>query len=220
MSCRRPISSSGLLNRVMEGSARPTDRHARKLVASDRPQVSQMLARAFADDPVMSFMFPDRARRVRKLPSAFDLLLVDNLPLGGCDVTMGVETASLWRPPEQVTIPFWVILAHLPAVFRIYGLAGARRALTLLGALERRHPPEPHWYLMVLGTEPSLQGKGYGGVALRHRLAEIDQAHLPAYLEASRPDNVVIYSRFGFRQQGELQIPNGPVIYPMWRAAR
>lgn len=204
----------------MEGSARPTERQTRQLVAADRPQVSAMLARAFADDPVMSFMFPDRAQRVRKLPSLFDLLLQDNIPLGGCEVTAGFETASLWRPPERVNIPFWVILARMPAVLRIYGLAGTRRALSLLAALEARHPPEPHWYLMVLGTEPACQGKGHGGVALRHRLAEIDRAHLPAYLEASRPDNVVIYSRFGFRQQGELQIPNGPVIFPMWRAAR
>jgi GNAT superfamily N-acetyltransferase len=205
---------------VIEDSARTTERRVRTLVAADRPEISAMLARAFADDPVMSFMFPDRGRRLRKLPRLFDLLLADTLPLGGCDVTTGFETASLWRPPERVTIPIWAVLAHLPAFLGIYGLGGARRALTLLGTLEHRHPPEPHWYLMVLGTEPAAQGKGYGGVALRHRLGEIDRAHLPAYLEASRPDNVVIYSRFGFRQQGELQIPHGPVIYPMWRAAR
>ncbi|MEI9988060.1 MAG: hypothetical protein WDN69_36130 [Aliidongia sp.] len=194
-------------------TARPAD-------AADQPAVCAMLARAFYDDPVMVFMFPDAEQRRRKLPQLFTLLLTTNLPLGGCDVTAGGEAASMWRPPGKAGIPLSEILRHLPSFLGIYGLGGARRALSLLGAMDRHHPTEPHWYLMVIGTDPAQQGKGFGGVALRHRLAQVDAAHLPAYLEASKIENVPIYANFGFEQRGELQVPGGPVIYPMWRPAR
>ena len=193
---------------------------ARATAAGDQPAISAMLARAFLDDPIMVFMFPDAADRRTKLPRLFQLLLLSTLPLGGCDVACGVESASLWRPPGKAGISFWETLLHLPAILAIYGLAGTRRALRLLGVMDRHHPKEPHWYLMVLGSEPAKQGKGFGGIVLRHRLAEIDAAHLPAYLEASKPENVPIYARFGFEPRRELPIPAGPIIYPMWRPAR
>ena len=199
------------------GAQRGTVRPAQ---ASDRPAICATLSRAFEDDPVMVFMFPDPAQRRRKLPLLFNLLLTANLPLGGCDVTAGCEVASMWRPPGKAGIPLWDIVRHLGGFLNVYGLAGARRAFSLLGAMDRHHPTEPHWYLMVIGTDPAQQGKGFGGVALRHRLAQVDAAHMPAYLEASKWDNVPIYQNFGFEQRGELQVPGGPVIYPMWRPAR
>lgn len=193
---------------------------ARPAVAADQPAICAMLARAFIEDPVMVFMFPDPEDRRRKLPRLFALLQASNLPLGGCDVTSGCEAASMWRPPGRAGIPLWEVLLHLPSFLGIYGVGGAGRALTLLGAMDKHHPKEPHWYLMVIGADPEKQGKGFGGITLRHRLAQIDALHLPAYLEASKPENVPIYANFGFEQRAELPIPGGPVIYPMWRPAR
>jgi ribosomal protein S18 acetylase RimI-like enzyme len=193
---------------------------ARPAVRADLPAISAMLARAFLEDPVMVFMFPEEADRRRKLPRLFTLLLTSSLPLGGCDVLAGAEAATLWRPPGREGIPFWEILLHIQSFLGIYGFRGTGRALTLLGAMDKHHPREPHWYLMVIGTEPALQGKGCGGAVLRHRLSRIDAQHLPAYLEASKPENVSIYRRFGFEQRAELQIPGGPVIFPMWRPPR
>lgn len=199
---------------------RPEITGVRPATAADTPTVCEVLARAFSADPVMQFMFPDPALRQRKLPMLFKLLQGMNLPLGGCEVTSGIEAATIWFPPGKPGIPLWQVLLHLPSFLAIYGIGGAGRALTLLGAMDKHHPKEPHWYLMVIGTDPAKQGKGFGGIALRHRLAEVDAARLPAYLEASKPENVPIYQNFGFELQGDLQIPGGPVIYPMWRPAR
>jgi GNAT superfamily N-acetyltransferase len=193
---------------------------ARPAVPTDQPAICAMLARAFAEDPVMAFMFPDEADRRLKLPRLFNLLLKSSLPLGGCDVLPGAQAATLWRPPGREGIPFWEILAHLRSFLGIYGWRGTGRALTLLGAMDKHHPREPHWYLMVIGTDPPMQGRGLGGAILRHRLSRIDALRVPAYLEASKPENVRIYRHFGFEQRAELQISGGPMIYPMWRPAR
>ena len=192
----------------------------RPATSADIPAVCGVLARAFAEDPVMQFMFPDPELRRRKLPTLFRLLETMNLPLGGCEVTTGIEAATIWFPPGKPGIPLWQVLLHLPSFLGIYGFGGAGRALTLLGAMDKHHPKEPHWYLMVIGTDPPQQGKGFGGILLRHRLAAADAAHLPAYLEASKPENVPIYQNFGFELQADLAIPGGPIIYPMWRPAR
>jgi predicted GNAT family N-acyltransferase len=79
----------------------------------------------------------------------------------------------------------------------------------------------PHWYLMIIGTDPSVRGKGLGQAWMHSRLDRCDQEHSPAYLEATKPDLVPYYSRFGFEPTGEITLPDGgPTMWPMWRAPR
>jgi hypothetical protein len=48
----------------------------------DRAAVATMLARAFADDPAMAFIFPDPADRAKRLPRLFALLFDGDGPAG------------------------------------------------------------------------------------------------------------------------------------------
>src|SRR4029078_5686236 len=84
--------------------------------------------------------------------------------------------------------------------------------------VERRHPPEPHLYLAVLGTDPPAQGRGIGTAVLRPGLDLCDREGLPAYLESSKESNVGFYARFGFRVIAEVRMPGeGPTVWLMWR---
>lgn len=47
-----------------------------------------------------------------------------------------------------------------------------------------------------------------------------DQQGVPAYLEATSPDNRRLYERHGFVVTGELSILGGPPVWPMWRGPR
>lgn len=40
---------------------------------------------------------------------------------------------------------------------------------------------------------------------------------MTAYLEATSPLNRRLYERHGFEVTGEIQLPNGPAMWPMWR---
>lgn len=177
------------------------------------------MARAFQDDPFVSYLLPQREKRIAKLPKLFGLLVKLGQPHGAIDVTLGIEAAAIWKPPGTWHIPFRHYLTNGPQFLGIFG-ASALHAMLAMDRIERCHPHEPHWYLQAIGTAPEFQGKGYGGVLLRHRLAMIDAARLPSYLEASKESNVPLYAGFGFVQTGEIRMPDGPTLYPMWRAPK
>ena len=60
---------------------------------------------------------------------------------------------------------------------------------------------------MVIGSDPSVRGAGFGQALMRSRLDRCDGERAPAYLEASEESLIPYYSRFGFEQIGEIDIP-------------
>lgn len=194
----------------------------RTAAGADAAAIAPVLARAFDDDPVWCWLLPDDASRVRRLTGLFDVLLRRVHLRHGATETAGrdgaVEAAALWDPPGHWRVPVRLQAAQAVPLLRILG---ARVPVTLrtLGAIERHHPREPHWYLSVLGTDPPAQGRGLGGALLRSRLDRCDAAGIPAYLESSKEQNVPYYERFGFRVTRELALPGRgcPPVWLMWR---
>lgn len=189
----------------------------REATRSDIAVLSAVLGRAFADDPVWQWMFPRHPERMARL---FALLLGQvHLPNGASEVAAdgdGVLAGALWDPPGRWKISLATQVRQLPALVRALGPRTVP-VLRGLGEIERLHPPRPHWYLGVLGTDPPAQGRGLGSALLASRLSRCDEARLPAYLESSKERNVPYYERFGFRVTGELRLRGGPPIWPMWR---
>ncbi|HXC57573.1 MAG TPA: GNAT family N-acetyltransferase [Rhizomicrobium sp.] len=203
----------------MSQAARASDVTVRKAAWSDAGALAATLARAFHDDPVTVHLLPDAAARARALPRMFKLLFKLGLPHGACHVTSGYEAATLWRPPDGWHVKFWDYVANAPELLGVFG-GGVFNVMATMDRIEKLHPHAPHWYLQTIGTDPALQGKGYGGLILRHQLAVADAAGTPCYLESSKDTNLPIYQSFGFEITGEIKIPNGPTLWPMWREAR
>jgi GNAT superfamily N-acetyltransferase len=198
--------------------------NARPAQKADIAALSQVLGRAFYDDPVTTWMLPDEKTRPARLPRLFATLTRHHHFAGGgvevaCDGP-GIGAAALWDPPNRWKQSAREQLAMLPSVIRTFGhrAAAARDVIELM---KRHHPEEPHWYLAVLGSDTAVRGKGYGQALMRSRLDRVDAEHAPAYLESSKPENVPYYQRFGFEVTGEIVLPDGgPTIWPMWRPPR
>lgn len=195
------------------------DTSVRKATAADFAPLTQTLARAFYDDPVFSFLLPDDSTRLQKLEAVMGIFFKLGLPHGACFTTSDYESVTLWRPPNGWHVPFWSYIVNGPKLVSIFG-SRVFGALAVVDMMEKLHPHEPHWYLQTVGTDPQFQGKGYGGIILRHTLAMADAQHMPCYLESSKDTNIPIYQNFGFKLKDEIQVPNGgPKIWPMWRSA-
>lgn len=189
----------------------------RRAVATDRRELADTLARAFEDDPVWSWLFPDDASRERRSAQVFHAYLRDALSVGAVFTTPERAGASLWKPPGKWKLGNAAILRSLPELLRAFG----RRlpaSLEIERKVEARHPIEPHWYLAILGTDPTAQGKGIGGALIRQVTDRCDTEGMPAYLESSKETNVPYYERYGFKVTGETRLgSDGPSIWFMWR---
>jgi GNAT superfamily N-acetyltransferase len=202
----------------------PTKLDVRPAQKADVRQVATVLARAFYDDPVTSWMLPDDRTRLKALTRAFGGLTRRHfLPRAGSEVGCRdgtVGAATLWDPPglrkssrreELVMMPLmlWAFRSRVPASVRVMEL------------MEKHHPTEPHWYLMLIGSDPSVRGVGFGQALMHSRLDRCDAEGVPAYLENSNPKNEAYYLRFGFEVMSEIKLPDGgPPLWPMWRQPR
>jgi hypothetical protein len=199
----------GDAERVLGASVRPA-------TWSDAEPLSATLARAFHDDPMMMHLVPDDARRTRVMPRLFRLLFKLGLPRGACYVTSGYESVTLWRPPNGWHVHLKDYILNAPELLAIFG-GGVFNVMSTMDLVEKVHPKEPHWYLQTIGTDPVAQGKGFAGLIMRDRLRHADAAGQPCYLESSKDTNIPIYRSFGFEVTGEIKIPGGPTLWPMWR---
>jgi ribosomal protein S18 acetylase RimI-like enzyme len=186
----------------------------RGATGADLPQVAETLAAAFLDDPIMAWCYPDADRRREILPRGFEIIAASNLPHGGVLTTDDGVGAAVWVPPGVEDDE-----EALRALLEVSAEYGSRvvQAFELMTAA---HPEAPHQYLFLLATRPGWQSRGIGSALMRPVLEACDRDGLPAYLEATCERNVGLYQRHGFRVTGEIALPEGPSLWPMWREPR
>jgi ribosomal protein S18 acetylase RimI-like enzyme len=193
----------------------------RRATRADLSTVAGVLAEAFDDDPVMTWLLPHAARRrTPKLHRFFSIeargFFRHEKPVY---IAANGSGAALWAPPGAWRLSRAENAAEaLPraAIFTTR-LPHASRLATELDEL---HPAQSHWYLYLLGTRAASQGRGVGSALLRAALTVVDAAGEPAYLESSNHRNVSLYERHGFRVIHEVTISGGgPTMWLMWRPA-
>ena len=187
----------------------------------DAEALSDVLARAFSDDPGFAHVLPDERDRTERLRIFFETELHSvALPRGLVWTTEELLGAAVWGAPDGWRVPLTASLRDGPAMLRAFG---RRLPLALWSRLrmDAKHPKRPpHWYLAVLGVAPEWQGRGLGSLLMRPAFDEMDAARLPAYLETSTFRARTLYERHGFVVTGELNVPmGGPPIWLMWRDA-
>jgi len=166
-------------------------------------QAAAMLARAFHNDPVYSYLFPDAGRRPAQLAWIFERWTRVVATSGAIYATSGMEGAAVWLSPAQgPDLPFWPLVREgLLWTPLKYGLGWLRRAAVITADMARRQRADldgPHWTLELLGVDPDCQRSGAGRALLEHTLAQVDADALPAYVITHNPANIAYYERFGF----------------------
>ena len=174
-------------------------------------QVSQMLGRAFWDDPIMAYVFPGEQERKTKIAYAFEFLIRYVFRYGEAYITsQNIEGATLWLYSENVNMSFGrAIRAGAVSVgLKLGSKAGDRfrHFGEYISSKHKRLASFRHLYLQTLGVDPQCQGQGYAGKLLKPVLARMDRESLPCYLETQEEKNVPLYEHFGFRVIEEFTI--------------
>jgi ribosomal protein S18 acetylase RimI-like enzyme len=191
----------------------------RKATERDIPAMSLMLARAFHDDPIVNWVFQDAGARPKYTRRFFAGRARVLMPQREIYTVEGTAAAAMWARPDEWRDPplqaFKELAVLVPGVrWR------AARVIRGLIQVESRHPKPPHWYLAVLGTDPSRRGEGLATALLQGVLDSCDRDEVAAYLETGTERNVAFYTRHGFRVTEEMRLPKGPPTWLMWRDPR
>lgn len=196
-----------------------TEHTVRPVRAEELARFYAVLARAFEDDPVTEFLFPDASSRVRRLQAFYRTMMPAMAAHGRMDTSDSLLGGAVWQAPSP---PAPGLGATLSMLLRS-SLALRSRApagLELGRTLEALHERRPHWYLAILGTDPKHQGAGIGSALIAPVLERCDREGVLAYLESSKERNLRFYERHGFEVLREVQVPGGPVMWPMLRSPR
>jgi ribosomal protein S18 acetylase RimI-like enzyme len=182
----------------------------------DHAALTQVLARAFDDDPVQRWVFPGARVRARYGSEFFRWSLWRCADQQVTWTTDDLAGAALWTLPGR-----WQVTgSQLARLVQWAGLGVRWRGPLVMWGLttiERRHPPGSHLYLAVLGVDPVRQGTGIGSALLAPGLELCDRDGLAAYLETSKERNIAFYSRHGFKVTERLRLPAGPPVWLMHR---
>jgi GNAT superfamily N-acetyltransferase len=183
----------------------------------------EALARAFFDDPLFVWGFPDAGRRARLLDWQMKALVRYGQRWGEVYTTPDSEGAAVWLPPGDTRMrPLRALRTGMWLFPFKAGLRDFRRFIRGVEHLEHFHNDieGPHHYLMVLGVEPDRQGRGVGSALIAPVLERARADGLPCYLETVKERNVTFYRKHGFEVVVETALPpDGPPAWTMLRPA-
>lgn len=187
---------------------------------ADVGALSRLIAIAFHDLAPSRWLISDSGVRREIFPGYFRIYVEHALAEGVVHTTPDRAAAALWLPVGvSRPVPGPGHDARLRAAtdpctgrFRIFDRE-----------LDRHHPAgTPHHYLAILAVQPDRQRQGIGTALLRAHHAALDEAGMPAYLEAADLNSRRLYQAHGYVLQpnAPIRLPGGPEMWPMWRHHR
>jgi len=154
------------------------------LTKANIPPASEMLARTFHNDPMMTHLLPNAAKRPSLSARSHQCLLRYGILCGEVLATSeNLEGVAIWLPPEAAHGSLAKLLRA--CLFTLPLTAGPGFFVRFLSyhqhldRLRREHTPFRHWYLQLLGVDPSHQRKGYATALVNPMLARFDRERLP-----------------------------------------
>jgi ribosomal protein S18 acetylase RimI-like enzyme len=181
----------------------PETKH-RTLTLADVESAAQVIAQAFVDDPLTSFMLPIKATRTKTLTKFFRVYAEINIKnQRAYGVGEPLQGVAFWKFPGQdsMSISVKALGKLLPLLFTLYpiGYIRAKAILNQIETLHQKYADAPHFYLDNLGVLASARGKGLASQLIRPFLEMADSQKVVAYTDTVTEANVPLYEHFGFQ---------------------
>jgi GNAT superfamily N-acetyltransferase len=182
---------------------------------ADTGVLSAVIADAFHDLAVSRSLITDPDDRRARYPEYFRLHVESAMQHGAVYTTPGHDAVALWFEATGPAVPPEGHPGQLAAITGPW----ADWFLSFDRELDVHHPAGVlHHHLAILAVRPDRQRLGIGTALLDAHHTRLDQAQIPAYLEASDRRTRQLYLAHGYADTGTpIQLPAGPVMHPMWR---
>jgi ribosomal protein S18 acetylase RimI-like enzyme len=174
-----------------------------RLQTQQQLAAANLLSRAFLNDPLMVLYLPDPLQRAKYLRYLMLGLLRYCLYYGEVYTTRQLSGIACWLSPGHTSMNFlgliWTNVGVIPIQLGWQALTGIRKIQPTIDRIHKVCIPGPHWYLMTLGVEPELQGKGIGTQLIKPKLDQAQVSGIPCYLETMTELDVKFYQKQGFK---------------------
>ena len=182
-----------------------------------------VMNRAFWDDPLIEYFFPDETKRKRFLPAFFEFRLKQGQYYGEVYTTSDdVEGVAIWKSYKTIDTTLWKdIRSGGLKLMRIYGWSLTRYMMKIndfTGKRRNEYATPPYIHLGPIAVDPEMQGKGYGSKLIRPMLTYLDEMKWQCYLEAQTESNVSLYEHYGFEIVAKGTVPDTKI--PHWDMIR
>jgi ribosomal protein S18 acetylase RimI-like enzyme len=189
-------------------------------VFSEIQPVEAILARAFVDDPMFEFTFPDPTTRLQALTAFFQPFVVDGNKRGNIVLAPANQGACIWYSADVPLIDdaFEAALGEVIAIASHYGgTESAQRFEHLATQVTAHEPTDPRYEVLWIALFPEARGRGLGGQLLQPVLTAADAQGTGSYVVSSNIRNHSFYMRHGFRKQSSIAISPHYSMTGMWR---
>ena len=165
---------------------------------------ARLTARAFQDDPLFRYGWPNANERSAVLPIVFHWNLTHGYRFGRILVTPGtLDGLAIVFPPGDGDVFAASRLAEsgYETIRETVGASAWDRLQACFDVADhalRAAVPEPGWYFDALAVDPLHQRRGLGSALVNavHALADADDA--PVVLLTFQPRNVPFFERHGY----------------------
>lgn len=186
-------------------SPKPTEKRnsmeitSNKLDKNEEIKTSQIIAEAFAEDPVMNAIFND-SNEIHH----FMCYITKYLNIyGEIHHTVDFSGAALWVPPHSKFLTLGLIFKNKNLLFDFFRLIpkisiiSLIRLINISDYLDKNHPAKDHYYLFAIGVLKEKRRNGIGGELLNFAFSKFG-ADTAYYLENSNIANISFYKQHGF----------------------
>ncbi|KAF9776760.1 hypothetical protein IL306_005024 [Fusarium sp. DS 682] len=178
----------------------------RPAVPEDIPEMCKVYYSAFGDTNIGSRIFTSNIEASNRF---FQKSFTDDMNDPTCELLVVTHKASPDSKDEEVvSVAKWSLPGapiHDPPPAEAWP-ANGDLAVEFFGAMARGHRKfmgdRPHYYLEVICTNETWQGKGAGSLLLRWGVERADGDGLPCFLEAT-PKGKPLYEKLGFKVKAE-----------------
>jgi hypothetical protein len=172
-----------------------------------------VLAMAFYNDPAVTYILPDAHTRRSVLSWFFTSVAIRTSRLCGDIYTnSNLDGGALWiSPGAELTVRHAVRteLLSMPCKLDRSSITRWINVSRYLDSIRRQLADEVHWYLLALGTDPSITGIAVRKTLIAPVLATADWDLRSCYVETFQEKDLAFYEQCGFRIVGAGRIPNG-----------